>query len=137
MRYSYPVDINPQQGGYLVTFPDIPEAITEGETFEEAEANAVDCLVTALSFYVDGKEDIPAASVGTRYIDIPPVAAAKLALYTAMRGHISNVELGRRMGVTEGAIRRLVDLRHRSHIDQVARALELLGWRIVLEVEDA
>jgi antitoxin HicB len=137
MRYSYPADINPQEGGYLVTFPDIPEAITEGDTFEEAEANAVDCLVTALSFYVDGKEDIPAASVGTRYIDIPPVPAAKLALYTAMRGHISNVELGRRMGVTEGAIRRLLDLRHRSHIDQVARALELLGRRIVLDVEAA
>jgi predicted RNase H-like HicB family nuclease len=31
MRYAYPYDLLPQpEGGFTVTFPDVPEAITEG-----------------------------------------------------------------------------------------------------------
>ncbi len=59
---------------------------------------------------------------------IPPLASAKLALYQAIReSGITRVALGKRLGVSEGAVRRLLDLDHRSHIGQVDAALSLLN----------
>jgi antitoxin HicB len=47
MRYAYPFDMEPQpEGGFTVTFPDVPEAITEGDTAAEARERAEDALVT-------------------------------------------------------------------------------------------
>ena len=69
---------------------------------------------------------------------MPALVTAKLALYEAMRtGNVTNVELGRRLGISEGAVRRLVDLDHRSHIGQIETALAILGYRLVVEVHAA
>ena len=38
---------------FLVTFPDVPEALTSGVTLEEARAAAPDALWTALVGYVE------------------------------------------------------------------------------------
>lgn len=135
MRFAYPVEYEPQEGGYLVTFPDVPEAITDGRTKEEAAERAVDGLVTALSFYIDANEPLPTPGKGRAYAVVPALQAAKLALYQAMRsGKVSSAELARRLGATDTVARRLVNLRHRSHIDQVIKALNLLGKEAVLEV---
>ncbi len=68
---------------------------------------------------------------------MPPLVAAKLALYRAMRGAGSTrVALGKRLGISEGAVRRLLDLDHRSHIGQVEAGLAVLGKRLVVEVRD-
>ena len=49
MRYAYPYVLEPQPGGgWTATFPDVPEAITQGDTEEEVAAMAEDALVTAL-----------------------------------------------------------------------------------------
>ncbi len=50
---------------------------------------------------------------------------------------MTRVALGKRIGVSEGAVRRLLDLDHRSHIGQVETALAALGMRLVVEVRDA
>ena len=68
-------------------------------------------------------------------VALPVLAAAKLALYEAMRtAQITNVELGQRLGISEGAVRRLLDLDHRSHIGQVEAALTALGRRLVVDI---
>jgi antitoxin HicB len=36
----YPVNIEPTDGGFFVSFPDVPEALTQGETYEDALAMA-------------------------------------------------------------------------------------------------
>ena len=49
---------------------------------------AEDALVVALCAYVDNNEDIPvpeAATEGQVMVAVPPIVAAKFALYTAMR----------------------------------------------------
>lgn len=52
MRYAYPYELLLQpKGGFTVVIPDVPEAITQGDSEEEAAAMAEDVLVTALSFY--------------------------------------------------------------------------------------
>jgi plasmid maintenance system antidote protein VapI len=63
------------------------------------------------------------------------LVAAKLALYEAMRAQqITRTELARRLGLQENAVRRLLDLDHRSHIDQIDRALAALGKRLEVRV---
>jgi hypothetical protein len=66
---------------------------------------------------------------------LPPLVAAKLALYEAMRAQqISRTELARRLRLQENAVRRLLDLDHRSHIDQIDRGLAALGKRLGVQV---
>lgn len=47
---------------------------------------------------------------------------------------VTKVELARRLGVSETAIRRLANPDHRSHIGQVNKALTALGCNLVVEV---
>ena len=108
MRYAYPFDMEAQpEGGFTVTFPDVPEAITEGDTAGEARERAEDALVTALSFYTDEGKPLPAPSAprGRPVAILPPLVAAKLALRDAMlAAGLSNVELGRRLDLDEKAV---------------------------------
>jgi antitoxin HicB len=47
---------------------------------------------------------------------------------------ITRTELARRLGLQENAVRRLLDLDHRSHLDQLDRALAALGKRLEVRV---
>jgi len=138
MQYAYPCLITPDEVGWmLATFADVPEAGTSGRDLEETRHLARDALAAALAGYVLAKRDIPAPGslAGEQYlIALPPVVAGKLALYTAMRDTgTSNVALASRLGVSEAAVRRLVNPDHRSHIGAVAGALEALGRTIILQ----
>jgi antitoxin HicB len=141
MRYAYPYTMEPQpEGGFTVTFPDVPEAITEGDTAARARARAEDALITALSFYTDDAKPLPTPSAarGRPVAMVPPLVAAKLALHDAMLATgTSNVELGRRLDLEEKAVRRLRDPLHRSHIGQIEAALRLLGRRLEIRVLEA
>jgi antitoxin HicB len=141
MRYAYPYDLAPQpEGGFTVTFPDLPEAITQGDTGDEAAAMAEDALVTALSFYTDQAERLPRPSParGRLVAYVPPLVAAKLALHDAMlAAGVSNVALARRLGTDEKTVRRLRDPLHQSRINQIDAALRALGKRMGIVIEAA
>ncbi len=138
---AYPVRLErDDRGAVLVSFPDIPEALTEGATEGEALAEAQDCLIAALGGYMDDRRDIPRPSPGRGrpLVALPALAAAKIALYRAMRERgLSNAALARRLGTMEGTVRRLIDLDHRSHIGQVETALAALGQRLVVATRAA
>jgi len=141
MRYAYPYDQASQpEGGWTVTFPDVPEAITEGDTEEEVAAMAEDALVSALSFYTDEGRPLPrpSAANGRPVAPVPPLVAAKLALHDAMLADgVSNVVLGKRLGLDEKALRRLRDPLYRSHIGGIETALRSLGRRLEVVVSEA
>jgi antitoxin HicB len=141
MRYAYPYDLLPQpEGGFTVTFPDVPEAITQGDSKEEAAAMAEDALVSALSFYTDHAEPLPRPSSarGRRVAYVPPLVAAKLALHDAMlAAGVSNVALARQLGTDEKTVRRLRDPLHQSRINQIDAALRALGKRMGIVIEAA
>ena len=135
MRYRYPIQLDPEPDGSAVnlSFPDVPGALTFGDDEAEALALAEDCLVAALRGYMKlGKTvPVPSAARGRPVVALPSLAAAKHALYAAMReARISNVALARRLGVTENVVRKLLDLDHRSHIGHVEAALGKLGVRL-------
>ena len=138
MIYAYPCVLTPAEDGSLIaTFPDVPEAITGGADRSEALALAEDALATALAGYVNAKWDIPVPSeavAGRELVAVPTVVAAKLALYAAMREQrITNVELARRLGISESAVRKLANPDHRSHVGQVQKALRAVGRSLRVE----
>ena len=52
LAFGYRYKLERQHNGWwLVRFPGIPEALTEGETQDEARSNAVDCVIAALEGY--------------------------------------------------------------------------------------
>jgi antitoxin HicB len=65
MAFGYPYILERQENGWwLVRFPGVPEALSEGETEEEARANACDCLVTALEGYMKAGKPLPTDGAG-------------------------------------------------------------------------
>lgn len=140
-RLKWPIEMVLQDdGAFLVSFPDIPEALTEGETEAEALALAQDCLIAALGGYVEGRRAIPWPSPahGRFTIALPALVAAKIALYGAMCAEgVGNTALAERLGLSEGAVRRMLDLDHRSHIGQIETALHTLGRRLMVATQAA
>ena len=138
MLYAYPCAIEPDgDGGFLVVFPDVPEAITGGRGRSEAAAMAEDALATALGGYVRARRPIPAPSALASdqvVVAVPPVAAAKLALYTAMRDQrVTAADLAARLGVSEAVARKLADPDRHSPIGRVLEALRAVGRNLIVE----
>ena len=60
MKIEYPAIFDPaDEGGYTITFPDFPEAISEGDTLEEANYNAIEVLDLTLKSRMEDNEIIP------------------------------------------------------------------------------
>jgi antitoxin HicB len=140
MRYAYPATVLEESDGVTVSFPDVPGAITCGDTHEEALERGQDALISVLSVYVEENRPLPRPSParGRPLIPVAALDAAKLALHDAMlAAHMSNVELGRRLGLDEKQVRRLRDPLHQSHIGKVEAALRVLGKRLEVEVKEA
>ena len=118
----------------MVSFPDICGANTGGKTFKESIILAEDCMVVALSAYVDLGRDLPTPSPyqdGRELLTVQPLIAAQPDLYTAMREHgISRAELARRLGVGEKYVRQLLTLDYCTPIARVAKALKAVGCEL-------
>lgn len=131
--FNYPVILTPDDGTVLVTFPDVPEAVTFGNTTEEALLQAVDALETALSFYVDARKPLPEPSVRPELPTVRPSAleGIKLAVYREMMLQgVRKAELARRLGWKAPQVDRLFDLGHASRMDQLEAAAHALGKHI-------
>lgn len=142
MDLAYPVTLSPQDdGSLLVSFPDVPEALSEGRTRAEALEEASDALIAALGGYIHEGRDIPfpsAPAPDQPTIVLPSLMAAKLALYrTARKAGLTPQTLARRLGMAEQAVRRLLDLDSRTRIETIEVALAALGKRLVVEIQDA
>ena len=126
------------EGGYTVTFRDVPEAITEGDTLDEAEAMALDALVTAMDFYFDGGRPVPTpskAKAGERIVALPASVAAKVHLLNArLASGMKSADIARAMGNKPQELARVFDLKHATKIDTIAAALRALGRHLTLQV---
>jgi antitoxin HicB len=131
--FDYPVILIPDDGTVLVTFPDVPEAITFGASEAEALLQAVDALESALSFYVDERKPLPVPSVLPGLPTVRPSAleSIKLGVYREMMAQgIRKTELARRLGWKPPQVDRLFDLGHASRLDQLEAAAKALGRHI-------
>ncbi len=142
MRFVYPYTVRRSaDGARQVRFPDVPEAMTEGDTKDEARALAEDALLAALGGYGKLKRDLPVPSrqrAGQSVVSVPMLQSAKLALYQAMReAKLNNVTLARKLGKHEGEVRRMLDLDHETKIAALEGALIHLGRQVAIEVRRA
>lgn len=140
--FAYPAAIEPNgEGGFIASFRDIPEALTEAPTRDEVLDLSADALLVALGFYVESGRAVPSPSVpkaGEVLVDVPPSAAAKVLLLNAMvEKGVRPAELARRLGVSRQEVHRLTSLRHATKIDGVAKALRALGYRLELSLAKA
>ena len=136
---AYPARfLKENEDGYNVSFPDLPEAHTMGETKEEAFRMAIDCLHTALDWRLERKEPIPAPSAAKRgqiAIPVPLEIAPKIALVQAMRErNLSNTALARELNITETVVRRMLDPKQKSKPDQYTRALLAMGCAVEVSI---
>jgi antitoxin HicB len=78
----YPVKLTYQTvGNHAMRFPDIPEALTLGDTEEDALQHASDALETALEFYFDYERAIPQPSAwkqGYKWVELSSVLSDKV-----------------------------------------------------------
>ncbi len=139
--YQYPLELHPEPTGVWLSCPDIPEMNASGDNLPEAMAEALNGLESALSLYVEQRRKIPAPSPATDpalVLRIPALTVAKIMLWNSMLDEgVSRAELARRLGCTRQVVDRLVDFLHSSKIEQVERALGLLGRRLSLTLEAA
>ncbi len=136
MAFGYPYKLERQHNGWwLVRFPAIPEALTEGETREEARANAVDCIITALEGYMKAGKPIPRPPLKGERVILPSLVTAKLAVYEGMRTRRwSKVKLADQLGMPENSVRRLLDLRHSSQMWVIDEALQKMNAELVIDL---
>lgn len=136
---KYPATFTPDPGGgFVVTFRDIPEAITQGENEDEAMNMAADALLTAMDFYFDDKRLVPLPSLPRkreRLVALPASASVKVLLLNEMIAQkVSASELARRMGTIPQDVNRLINLQHATKIDKVERALDALGKQLQFSI---
>jgi antitoxin HicB len=138
MMLVYPVHLEPQEeGGFVVTFPDIPEAITQGEDEAEALLWAEDALMVMLESYIDDKQPIPAPSPlnGRPGVALKVAAAGKVALHNALlEAGKRKADLARMLNLAPSLVDRLLSLSHKSRIEQIETALAAVGKRLVVDV---
>src|SRR5204862_1993124 len=136
----YPVQLDPEDGGYVVTLPDIPFGATQGDDIAEALAQAEDFLEEGVLGMMAHGEDVPLPSParGRPTVALPALTAAKLEAYRAMRAAgLNKKQLAERLGWQPSQVTRLFDGRHASRLDQIEAALKALGRRLVVSSETA
>jgi antitoxin HicB len=135
---QYPALFTSDDGAFVVTFRDIPEAITQGDTEDEALELAEDVLRESMAYYLEEKRQVPMPSApreGERLISVAPSVAAKVLLLNEMLAQrVTSAELARRLDVSRQDVVRLTDLSHATKIDRIDQALAAMGKKLEISV---
>ena len=138
MQFTYPVILTEDKddGGYVVTCRDLPEAITQGDTIEEALEAAADALDEALCGCINHGRDIPEPSVkrvGEHLVSVPVTTALKAAAYTRFRASgRTKVALAKSLDMKESEVRRILDPRHGTKAATLERFIRSLGGDVLV-----
>ena len=141
--FTYPAIFEPGQtpGVIVVTFPDVPEAISQGDDEADAREMGSDALGVALLSILSMQRPLPKASrprPGQIALTVDPVLSAKIAVLEAFQdAGITQAELAKRLGKDAKEIRRILDPDHATKIPALVAALAALGRRLVVGVEAA
>ncbi|MGF6771001.1 antitoxin HicB [Paraburkholderia sp. GAS199] len=134
----YPAVFRRDGDGFVVTFRDIPEAITQGDSLDGARSLGADALLTAMDFYFEDKRPVPTPSTakkGEELISLPASVSAKILLLNEMLAQkVTPSELARRLNTRPQDVNRIMTLSHTTKIDTISDAFEALGKRLDITV---
>jgi antitoxin HicB len=141
--YGYRAQFEPgdRRGTIVVTFPDVPEVITQGRGKADARAMAEEALGLGLLTYLARGKPLPKPRAkGRDLVDIavmPDVAAKLAVLESFAAAGITKTELARRIGKDEKEVRRILDPKHPTKLPALTAALRARGKRMVVGVTEA
>ena len=137
---AYPIRLEDDGGAVLATSPDFPELTTFGDDAEEALLRAVGALLEAIAARMHDRKEIPLPSPAddscARCAILPTLTSVKAMLYNEMKSKgVGKAELARRLGWHMPQVDRVLDLHHRSRLDQLEAAMGALGRRLHVTLE--
>ena len=138
MKIWYPCKIQKdKEGKHLVTFPDFPEAFTEGDTEEEALFNASEALTLTLEGRAEEGMTIPLppqTESGTMIYPSSRVQAALLVRFSRKERKIA--DMARSLGTSWPVVSHMEDLHHWTTLRQLDKTASILGKRLVVSFEE-
>ena len=100
-------------------------------TLRKRSPRAVNALEEAIAARIHDRKDIPLPSRGKTFALLPTLTSVKVMLYQDMREQgIGKAELARRLGWHLPQVDRVMDVQHRSRLDQMEAALGAIGRRL-------
>lgn len=136
LSYRVVYERPPEAGGEVyAVIPAIPAIIASGadeaSALHQAELG-LDAFVTSL---LARGEALPEPETGDQLAFTPPLTAAKAFVIESFRmSNLSASELGRRIGLDEKEIRRVLDPYHASRISRLADVAQALGQRMTVAI---
>ena len=141
MNVLYPAQITFDKGDnrFFVKFIDIPEAITEGESEDEAFFNASEALTLAIEGRLEEGMDIPQPSHCADHQKlISPSVRAQASLlirWAKLSGDHTTSEIARNLNTSWPAVSRLEDPKHWPSLRQLEKVANFLGQQLIISME--
>jgi antitoxin HicB len=135
----YPAIFTQDDNTIMVTFPDIEDAFTCGDDYDDALFMANDVLPFVIQhiYFEDGKT-IPMPSPvqeGQVSIALDETASMKVMLHNEMiKQHVIKAELARRMNIAPQHIKRLLSPKMPTKLSTLSAAFAALGKRLDIRV---
>ncbi len=134
MTLNYPLHIEADDKGYLVTCPDLPEVTSDGETVDEAVANGADAVAEALAGRLSDGAPIPRPSDGLQPVSVPPRIEWKTLLYWALvEQNLTKADLANLLGWGQSSVDRLFDPKSQNSYSQFENAHRAIYESIVVK----
>lgn len=106
---------------------------------DEAVRLAADAVEVALAGRMEDDMEVPfpsSAMRGERPVSLNARLAAKASVYSAWKAaRLSKVELAKRLNRNEAEVRRILDPRYGTKLDQMEEAAKALGGRLSVSFE--
>lgn len=139
MKIEYPAQITREEDDiFFVSFPDIEEALTQGDTLEEALFNASEVLTLTIEYRLDEEQDIPEPSRmtgGDIHLVSPDVKVQAALLVRKAREGRSLGDLARTLETSWPSVKRLENPHNSPTLKMIDKAAAALGKRLVLSFE--
>ena len=113
--FAFPAHFEPDpvDGGFVITFRDVPEAITQSDTYEQGLSEASDCLAEAIAAYIDDRRSLPIPTPKRQeeaLIPVPLEIAWKAELYSRLcNQNLTISQLASQLGEDKRKIENLID----------------------------
>lgn len=139
----YLANFEPEDGSFNVSFPDIPEAITCGDDFNDAMFLAEDVLICAIESYFDYDENFPLSNGDKKgdnqeWVYLPDSIYLKVLLNNArLKAGLTKAQLARLTNFTPNEIQRMLTVRRYTKMDTLVKVLSYLGLKLDLSISES